>query len=240
MQLAQKDRMGDPLIRAERQTIRLQAGKGEREGVLELPDKAGGIVLFAHGSGNSRLSPRNQYVARALQGGGLGTLLVDLLTPEEERDYETMFDIALLAHRLEEAAEAVKCHSAAQLLPLGVFGVGKGAAAALQFSSWPGSAVAAVVSAGGRPDLAGDHALHTVQAATLLIVAAADEFVAQLNRDALAKLPGEKRLEAVPGATDLSGEPDALERVAHLALGWFRSHLHRQRRGRRHGSGASE
>lgn len=197
---------------------------------LAVPAGAIGIVLFAHGTGSSRQSPRNRYVATELQRVGLATLLLDLLTPAEERfDDATAgslrFDIDLLASRLEVATEWAANDSAAAGLPVGYFGASTGAAAALVAAGgrWRES-VRAIVSRGGRPDLAGN-ALRLVRAPTLLIVGGDDPLVIDLNRQAMDALPGRKRLEIVPGATHLFEEPGALETVAALAAGWFRANL---------------
>jgi putative phosphoribosyl transferase len=186
------------------------------------------LVIFAHGSGSSRHSPRNQFVARRLQEAGLGTLLFDLLSREEEAEDalsgEFRFDIGLLARRLMTATRWVAREPQGQHLGLGYFGSSTGAAAALVAAAEAGAAIDAVVSRGGRPDLAGN-ALAAVEAATLLIVGGADELVLQLNEEAFEKLRCEKEFAVVPGATHLFEEPGALERVADLAAGWFRGHL---------------
>ncbi len=191
---------------------------------LAIPDEARGIVLFAHGSGSSRLSRRNRFVAEALQQAQLATLLMDLLTPgEEEAERFTKhlrFDIGLLSDRLEGAVHWLVQQSETAELPIGLFGASTGAAAALVAAARDPDHIVAVVSRGGRPDLAVD-VLREVRAPTLLIVGGADEVVLDLNRDALATLQCEKRLEVVPGATHLFEEPGALERVAALAAAWF-------------------
>jgi dienelactone hydrolase len=198
-------------------------------GELTMPSDPRGLTLFAHGSGSSRLSPRNQVVAGVLQQEGVGTLLFDLLTErEEEREYYTRhlrFDIGLLADRLLGAAQWVSEQPEAQHLRLGLFGSSTGAAAALIAASKLGDAVGAVVSRGGRPDLAGT-ALDQVSTPTLFIVGGHDEQVLELNREALVRLRGEKQLEIVPNATHLFEEPGALEQVSRLAANWFRTHLH--------------
>jgi putative phosphoribosyl transferase len=203
----------------------LPSGKVHLEGMLELPANAQGMVLFAHGSGSSRLSPRNNYVARELRAAALGTLLIDLLTREEDQTYETRFDIGLLARRLADATRWLKEHPATKSLPLGLFGASTGAAAALQVAADIPDAVAAVVSRGGRPDLAGDEKLTQVLAPTLLIVGGADFEVIKLNQKAYRRLRCEKEIAIVPGATHLFEEPGALERVAALAARWFVHHL---------------
>jgi putative phosphoribosyl transferase len=197
-------------------------------GNLAVPQGARGAVLFAHGSGSSRFSPRNRFVAEALQQAGLATLLIDLLTPaEEEAERFTRhlrFDIDLLADRLAAAAEWLSHEKETEGLPVGLFGASTGAAAALVTAAREPDRISAVVSRGGRPDLAGD-LLSQVRAATLLIVGGADDVVLDLNREALAMLRAEKRLEIVPGATHLFEEPGALDGVAALAARWFAEHL---------------
>ncbi|HLU75625.1 MAG TPA: hydrolase [Nonomuraea sp.] len=196
----------------------------EIPGQLVLPEGARGVVLFAHGSGSSARSPRNRYVAGALNESGLGTLLFDLLTPEEGADRTNVFDIGLLASRLLAATERLRAAPAAAGLPVGYFGASTGAAAALWAAAEPDSDVAAVVSRGGRPDLTGPR-LGAVRAPTLLIVGGQDEQVLELNRQAQSELRCESRLEVVPGATHLFEEPGALEQVAGLARLWFTRHL---------------
>jgi putative phosphoribosyl transferase len=208
--------------------VRLRAGTTELVGDLVVPAGAAGVVLFAHGSGSSRHSPRNRLVAGALRRVGLATLLLDLLTPaEEERDRvtaELRFDVALLAERLIAAADLLLAEPATAGLPLGLFGASTGAGAALIAAAERPETVAAVVSRGGRPDLAGDH-LGRVRAPTLLIVGGQDQLVLELNRQAQARLAAPSRLEVVPGATHLFEEPGALEQVARLAAAWFTEHL---------------
>ncbi len=196
-------------------------------GCLALPAAAGaaagGLVIFAHGSGSSRLSPRNRFVAHRLQARGFATLLFDLLTQEEDRQYENRFEVGLLAERLHAATVWLRRLPPAAGLPLGYFGASTGAAAALVAAAAE-PAVRAVVSRGGRPDLA-MAALPRVRAATLLIVGERGEPVLALNRAAYARLRGPKALEIVPGATHLFEEPGALERVAELAADWFARYL---------------
>ncbi len=198
------------------------------QGDLVVPAGAAGVVLFAHGSGSSRQSPRNRYVARALQHAGLATLLIDLLTLEEEavdlQTAELRFDIDLLAERLQAAAEWLVTTPLTKNLRIGFFGASTGAAAALVAASRRPDVVGAIVSRGGRPDLAGS-ALLRVRAPTLLIVGGEDTPVIALNRQALASLRGTKRLDIVPRATHLFEEPGALERVADLANQWFLRYL---------------
>lgn len=192
------------------------------------PNSAGGVVAFAHGSGSSRHSPRNREVAAVLQEAGLVTLLADLLTPEEERaDLRTghlRFDIGLLADRLVAIAEWLSVEPTTVGRPLGFFGASTGGAAALVAAARCAEGVSAVVSRGGRPDLAGAD-LGAVRAPTLLIVGGRDDVVLGLNQQALGELRGEKRLEVVPGATHLFEEPGALQTVAGLARAWFLDHL---------------
>jgi dienelactone hydrolase len=198
------------------------------EGDLVLPEQARGVVLFAHGSGSNRQSPRNRRVAETLNGAGFGTLLLDLLTPEEDEldrlTAELRFDVDLLARRLIAAVGWLRGERGLSL-PLGLFGASTGAAAALvAAAAWPDD-VAAIVSRGGRPDLAGT-ALQQVTAPTLLIVGGADPQVLELNRRALAELAAPvKRLVVVPGAGHLFEEPGALDEVAHLAAEWFAEHV---------------
>jgi putative phosphoribosyl transferase len=197
------------------------------EGQLVLPAKPQGLVLFAHGSGSSRHSPRNNFVARELHAQHLGTLLLDLLTVSEDLDYQTRFDIPLLTHRLLAATRWALLDPATQRLPLGYFGASTGAAAALQAASAVGTEIRAVVSRGGRPDLAGHLDLARVQSPTLLIVGGHDTEVLELNRDACARLNCDKELSIVPGATHLFEEPGTLEEVARQAATWFRRYLRR-------------
>lgn len=204
--------------------VAVPAGEARLPGDLTLPDGAPGLVLFAHGSGSSRLSPRNRFVAERLAVHGLATLLIDLLTPGEEVDRANVFDVPLLASRLGHAARWVRDDPRTSALALGLFGASTGAAAALWLAAEPGAAIAAVVSRGGRPDLAGPR-LGDVRAPTLLIVGEADTVVLRLNEEALRALTCEARLEVVPRATHLFEEPGALERVAERAAAWFERHL---------------
>ena len=203
--------------------VAISARGVELAGDLTLPEDPLGVVLFAHGSGSSRHSPRNRLVAETLNDREIGTLLMDLLTQEEDaRDRATgelRFDIALLAQRLTAAVDWLRAGAAAEL-PIGLFGASTGAAAALVTAAERADETAAVVSRGGRPDLAGD-SLARVQAPTLLIVGGRDELVLELNRQALELIPAEKELVVVPGATHLFEEPGALEEVARLAADWF-------------------
>ena len=207
------------------QLVQIPADTGFLEGMLELPANARGVVLFAHGSGSSRMSPRNGVLAEKLRKGGVGTLLVDLLLPSEDAVYETRFDIPLLTRRLATVARWIAQSRAAGDLPLGLFGASTGAAAALRLAGAEPAHVAAVVSRGGRPDLAGAVALAKVFAPTLLIVGAEDRTVVELNRRAFEELRCEKKIELVPGATHLFEEPGTLARAAQLAQAWFERHL---------------
>lgn len=202
--------------------LTIDAGGVSLPGDLVLPSAPSGIVVFAHGSGSSRRSPRNVAVAERLQRDGLATLLFDLLTDDEARDRRLVFDIALLARRLAAAIERVSIEPGLAQTPVGLFGASTGAAAAL-VASVSAPRVVAIVSRGGRPDLAGD-ALARVTAPTLLIVGGADTEVLELNRQTQARMRGETRLEVVPGATHMFEEPGALERVAELASSWFAGH----------------
>lgn len=195
-------------------------------GDLSLPVEAKGLVIFAHGSGSSRMSPRNRMVARNLAEKGLGTLLFDLLTEAEASDRANVFNIPLLADRVVDALAWAGSESRLDGLKLGLFGASTGAAAALVAAARAPDTVAAVVSRGGRPDLAGV-SLTKVEAATLLIVGGADHGVIELNEQAFDQLTCEKRLEIVPGATHLFVEPGTLEEVVDLAAEWFFDHLRR-------------
>ncbi|MDJ0346405.1 phosphoribosyltransferase family protein [Streptomyces sp. H10-C2] len=202
----------------------VHAGPVRLAGHLALPEAAAGVVLFSHGSGSSRHSPRNRFVAEVLGRAGLGTLLFDLLTAEEERDRTNVFDTEMLARRLLGATRWVRAEPGARGLAVGYFGASTGAAAALWAAAEPGTEIAAVVSRGGRPDLAGRR-LPDVAAPTLLIVGGHDDLVLDLNRQAQAELRCESRLEVVPGATHLFEEPGTLEAAAELARDWFTDHL---------------
>lgn len=189
-------------------------------GSLTIPQAAKGLVVFAHGSGSSRLSPRNRYVAEGLNKVGLATLLFDLLLPLEAEDRRNVFDIPLLASRLEQCLDWLRSGEMRTELPIGLFGASTGAAAALVAAARRPQEVAAIVSRGGRPDLAGE-TLALVRAPTLLIVGGRDDVVIELNEDAMAKLQCQKQLEIVPGATHLFQELGALDAVISLAANWF-------------------
>jgi putative phosphoribosyl transferase len=208
--------------------VQIDAEEVELDGILNVPEGARGAVLFAHGSGSSRNSPRNRYVARVLAEHRLATLLIDLLTAGEEevdsRTAELRFNIGFLAKRLVRATDWLYQQPETSRLKLGYFGASTGAAAALEAAVERPRLVAAIVSRGGRPDLAGS-ALSQVVAPTLLIVGGRDQLVAAINQRALAELQVEKELQIVPGATHLFEEPGALEKVASLAAGWFTRHL---------------
>ena len=208
--------------------VRLECADVALNGDLALPAFARGLVIFAHGSGSSRHSPRNRAVAELLQHGRLGTLLLDLLTEREERadasTAEFRFDMPLLAHRLVGAIDWMQVHPQTAPLPIGLFGASTGAAAALMAAAQRPAMVRAVVSRGGRPDLAAP-VLERVRVPTLLIVGGNDEPVLSLNREALTQLGGGHRLVVVPGATHLFEEPGALETVASLAADWFEDHF---------------
>ena len=214
----------------EQRTVRIAVGREALEGELSVPAHAHGVVLFAHGSGSSRFSARNRHVAAVLQESGFATLLIDLLTPNEEAldriSGEYRFDIGRLAARLVGAAEWLASDDATASLALSMFGASTGGGAALVAAGKLPGRVAAVVSRGGRPDLAGD-ALERVVAPTLLIVGGNDEVVLELNRAALARLRAPARLEVIPGATHLFEEPGALDEVARHAAAWFETYARR-------------
>jgi pimeloyl-ACP methyl ester carboxylesterase len=203
--------------------VRIPADSAVLEGLFGVPSRASGIVLFAHGSGSSRLSPRNTYVARELRQAAIGTLLFDLLTAEESEDRALVFDVEFLARRLRAATEWVRGQPTMKALAVGYFGASTGSAAAAADDP----TVAAVVSRGGRPDLAA-RVLSRVEAPTLLIVGGEDVPVIAMNEDALRRLRCEKRLAIVPGATHLFEEPGTLEEVVRLATTWFADHFPRR------------
>jgi putative phosphoribosyl transferase len=221
------DQPADPHLRDEEVIVSAEAA--QLAGHLTVPDHARGLVIFAHGSGSGRHSPRNRYVADVLSQAGLGTLLFDLLTPVEEIDRANVFDIQLLAGRLVEVTRWLAAEAGHEHPPIGYFGASTGAAAALMAAADADAKVAAVVSRGGRPDLAGD-ALPLVQAPTLLIVGSRDKEVLALNRAAQQRLRCTSRLEVVRGATHLFEEPGTLQAAAELAREWFLTHLNAARR----------
>ena len=208
--------------------VHIQDGPATIEGMLEIPTGAQGIVLFAHGSGSSRHSPRNNYVARVLRESGIGTLLMDLLTQEEDTVYDTRFDIPLLTRRLIVATRWITTKKSAEGLPIGYFGASTGAAAALQAAAELGGEISAVVSRGGRPDLAGVQALTEVACPTLFLVGGSDEVVIKLNQEAFSHMTCPRELIVVPFATHLFEEPGTLEEVADQAAQWFKEHLRGQ------------
>ena len=217
-----------PPVRALDQDVSINAGRVMLQGTLWLPPDPIGMVIFAHGSGSSRLSIRNRRVAQALVHAGFGTLLFDLLTEAEESDDaitgHLRFDIGFLTDRLLRATSWVQVQPETRRLPIGYFGASTGAAAALAAAAQAPKAIRAVVSRGGRPDLAEEY-LPQVWAPTLLIVGGRDDVVIGLNDYALARIPGAKRLKIVPGATHLFQEAGTLEAVAQLAIDWFAQHL---------------
>jgi putative phosphoribosyl transferase len=208
--------------------VRITTRDAQLQGDLELPADAAGFVVFAHGSGSSRHSPRNKFVAEIIRKANIGTLLLDLLTEDEEIcDSDTgsyRFDIALLAARLIETTRWLAKQSVTRALKVGYFGASTGGGAALVAAAELGDKIAAVVSRGGRPDLAGN-ALPKVKSPTLLIVGGYDEMVISLNEDAFAKLRCEKQFRIVPRATHLFEEPGALDQVAQLSAGWFSKYM---------------
>lgn len=212
-----------PVAELEDPEVIVPAGAASLPGSLSIPEGASEVVVFAHGSGSSRFSPRNRYVAAALNARGIGTLLIDLLTPDEEHDRRLVFDIDLLSSRLTDATTWLREQPQTADLGIGLFGASTGAAATLVAAAAPGAQIASIVSRGGRPDLAGD-SLRSVSAPTLLIVGGADEEVLALNRSAQSRMRCVTRLEIVPGATHLFEEPGALETVAALAGDWFSEH----------------
>jgi putative phosphoribosyl transferase len=205
--------------------IEIPIGGRVHMGLLGIPALANAIVVFAHGSGSSRLSRRNNYVAELIRARGIATLLFDLLTEEEDRVYENRFDIPLLTNRLIEVTHWLSMREPMVNLATGYFGASTGAAAALKAAAELGNRIAAVVSRGGRPDLAGEADLARVQAPTLLIVGGFDDVVIELNQSAYASLQCTKHLEIVPGATHLFEEPGTLDQAAKLACDWFSQHF---------------
>jgi putative phosphoribosyl transferase len=207
-------------VSSENARVTITTDAVELEGLLGVPDGSKGVVLFAHGSGSGRLSPRNNYVARALREDGIGTLLFDLLTECEADDRRNVFDIDLLAQRLHDATLWVRGHAATKDLAVGYFGASTGAAAAL-LAAADDPRIRAIVSRGGRPDLAA-RALTRVRAPTRLIVGGEDDVVIRLNEEAYGQLRCEKDMHIVPGATHLFEEPGTLDQVVQLAIDWFR------------------
>ena len=220
-----------PPIPATELEVSIDAGPLRLEGILgEVPDPIG-IVVFAHGSGSGRKSPRNHYVARQLHRAGMATLLLDLLTPDEDKDYHMRFDIALLEPRLAAACAWVRAREGYVGMPQGLFGASTGAAVALRLAASQPGHFAAVVSRGGRPDLAGAMALEQVRTPTLLIVGGNDEQVVSLNEAALELLHCDSRIDIVPGASHLFEEPGTLEAAARRAADWFARHFGAAHRG---------
>ena len=207
----------------EKKTVQIKQNGFLLEAILSIPVQSIGLVIFAHGSGSSRLSPRNNFVAERLNTDQIATLLADLLTPEEDADYQQRFDIGLLTERLLNVTKWARDQAALSSLPIGFFGASTGAAAALQAAAQLGKSIGVVVSRGGRPDLASD--IGKVNAPTLLIVGGNDFGVIELNQAAHEELSGVKDIAIVPGATHLFEEPGALEQVADLAADWFKKHL---------------
>lgn len=211
------------------QAVHIPVNGVKLEGSLVIPTEARGVVLFAHGSGSGRHSPRNNFVAQTLQSAGIGTLLMDLLTQQEDAIYQTRFDIDLLTWRLERATQWLVEQTQSSGLDIGYFGASTGAAAALNAAAAFGTSIGAVVSRGGRPDLAMS-SWPQVKAPTLLIVGGLDAVVLDLNREAYDHLNTEKYLAVVAGATHLFEETGALQEVARLAAEWFKRYLRRDRR----------
>jgi putative phosphoribosyl transferase len=207
-----------------KQLIHVKDAEVNMEGMLSIPPTAKGIVLFAHGSGSSRFSPRNNFVADILNEAGLATLLIDLLSKEEDEIYQTRFDINLLTERLGKVIQWLEKEPETKNLFIGLFGSSTGAAAALEAASAKGKKIKAVVSRGGRPDLAMS-VLDTVSAPTLIIVGGSDYGVIELNQKAFEQLTCLKKFEVIPNATHLFEEPGCLEEVARLAKEWFYQHL---------------
>jgi putative phosphoribosyl transferase len=211
-------------IQSER--VRIHAEEVEMEGMLWLPGDHIGVILIAHGGGNNRVKPPNDYVASVLRDARLGTLWLDLLSPQEAHARRAQSDIALLTERLNAACDWLRQFHATKDLPIGLFGAGNGAAAALQLAATRGRSISAIVSRGGRPDLACHSTLGKISAPTLLIVGGLDDGVVEINRAAYAALRCKKRFEIIPGATHSFEEPGNLEVVARLARGWFLQHSH--------------
>ena len=204
--------------------VKLKVGGIELIGSLSIPENPIGLVIFAHGSGSSRMSPRNVFVAEELNKAGIATLLFDLLTEEEDQDRQNRFDIELLTDRLVGVTKWCHENPKTEGMKIGYFGASTGAAAALSAAAYWGTRITAVVSRGGRPDLTGEE-LDLVEAATLLIVGGEDKEVIDLNRQAYSHMGCEKKVEIVPGATHVFEEEGALEKVAELAVNWFKVHF---------------
>jgi putative phosphoribosyl transferase len=204
--------------------VRVEADEVSLEGVLWLPEHQIGAVLFGSGNGGNRLKPPNDYVASVLRNAGLATLWLDLVTAQEARSYQARLDICLLARRLSAACDWLRQYGATSDLPIGLFGVSDGAAAALQLASERGGSISALVSRGGHPELVSHGAIGKISAPTLLIVGGLDDDVLDMNRTAYAALRCEKRLEIIPGGTHFFDEPGSLEVVARLARAWFVRH----------------
>lgn len=205
--------------------VRIQADGAEMDGMLWLPEDYIGIILFAHGGAANRVKPPNDYVASVLRTARLGTLWLDLLTPEESNAHRTRCDITLLAERLSTACDWLRQNGATKDLPIGLFGASNGAAAILQLAATHAQGICAIVSRGGRPDLAGQSMLGKISVPTLLIVGELDDGVVETNRVAYAALRCKKRFEIIPGATHSFEEPGNLEVVARLTRGWFLQHF---------------
>ena len=217
-------RMAAIVSAPKRRLVFVPAGSVQLEAAFETPEPARGIVVFAHGSGSSRMSPRNRLVARRLHEAGFGTLLFDLLTEAEDADGTARFDVALLSHRLADAVRWVAHPGQAGSLPIALFGASSGAAAALEVAAMPEFSIAAMVLRGGLVDLATPRTLSRIHAPTLLVVGANDTAVVIANQDAYERLQCAKELEIIPGATHLFQEAGALERVASLACAWISAH----------------
>ncbi|MCK5441726.1 MAG: dienelactone hydrolase family protein [Maribacter sp.] len=210
-------------------TVAIRLDGAVLKGGLVVPKNAVGMVIFSHGSGSSRLSPRNNFVAQMLQKKGLATLLFDLLTVDEDKIYENRFNIDLLTKRLVDVTQWVQQQKEIRSLPIGYFGASTGAASALRAATFYGKEIKAVVSRGGRPDMALQD-LHKVTAPTLLIVGGWDDVVIELNEKAYQKLQCERKLEIIPKATHLFEEPGKLEEVAHISANWFTRYLQTQKK----------
>lgn len=205
--------------------VMVQSDTVEVEGMLWVPENATGVILFANGSGSNRLKPPGDYVSSVLRNARIGTLWLDLLTRQELDGYQVQPDIPILTQRLHACCDWLREHEATRELPIGLFGVDKGAAAALQLAASRGQGISAIVSRGGRPDLAAHGTLAKVSAPTLLIVPGLDERTTSMNRAAYAALRCKKRMEIIPGATLLFEEPGIPEVVARLARGWFQQNM---------------